>query len=120
MRHPLGRWVALLLLPVLAACNLGTCNPSFEPLDPEQPGVMIAPRADGIEVECRGVERERCRQSANGVPGIDTLEGVERVVVSCVGRCTARGGELRMDVVIDDEATFVANGGYGEFEQSCQ
>ena len=53
--------------------------------------------------------------------GITDVGTVDRVVVSCVGRCTDQGGELRMDVVrVNGSAELIANGGYGEFEQSCQ
>ena len=102
----------------MAGCGIGPCVPSFKPLDPEQSGEMIAPRAGGVAVECRGVELQRCRSGADGLPEVNAEEA-ERIIVSCVGRCTPQGGELRMDVVVHDEATLLANGGYGEFEQSC-
>ena len=47
------------------------------------------------------------------------FENADRVVVSCVGLCTPDGGELRMDVVRGNTPTLIGNGGYGEFEQSC-
>lgn len=111
-------WRSLLLVPLLTACGVGMCRPSFEPVAADQSGVMIAPRADGIAVECRGVELERCRSGADGLQEVDA-DDAERIIVSCVGRCTAQGGELRMDAVVEDKATLIANGGYGEFEQSC-
>lgn len=80
---------------------------------------MLAPRADGIGVECRNVEPERCRgMSESELP--PSASEAARVVVSCVGRCTRRGGELRLDTVSGNTTTLVANGGYGEFEQTCE
>ena len=119
-----GMWRIALVLLLLAGCGVGTCNPSFEPLAVEQSGVMInlpadADLPDGMPVECRGLEVERCRRGAANLPEVRDIEGVERIVVSCVGRCTLQGGELRMVVVVGEETQLLGNGGYGEFEQSC-
>ena len=109
-------------LTLVAGCGVGVCSPSFEPIPAEQSGNVVGVTDDGLPVECRGLAADRCRSGAGGdviPPDIDR-DSVDRMVVSCVGRCTARGGEMRMDLVLDDgETRLVGNGGYGEFEQSC-
>ncbi len=78
---------------------------------------MLPVPAGGLPIECRGLAADRCRDVVVELaPG----EVAQRVVVSCVGRCDDRGGEIRMDVVLaSGQPRLVGNGGYGEFEQSC-
>jgi hypothetical protein len=114
------RWIAaFLLVPALTSCAIGSCHPEFEALAVEESGMRLPDRADGLGVECRGLEASRCLEMAEGeLPGVDVAES-DRIVVSCVGQCTPRGGETRIDVIQGDQAILIANGGYGEFEQSC-
>jgi len=86
---------------------------------------MLTDPDGGPPVECRGLAVDRCDY---GFEVLDDRRGdtlapaeVSRIVVSCVGTCTAAGGETRVDaVLVDGGATqLLASGGYGEFEQSC-
>jgi hypothetical protein len=113
---------AFALVGLLVGCGFGTCAPSFEPLAVEQSAPLLAAVDGGLAIECRGLDPERCRGAGAGLPLPGDIEEdeVDRLVVSCVGRCDARGGETRMDVVLaNGDARLIANGGYGEFEQSC-
>jgi hypothetical protein len=109
----------LILAPLIAACGVGNCTPSFDAIPVEQEGFLLGIAVDDVDVECRRIDAERCRRGAIQLADNDALRGATRIVISCVGQCDARGGELRMDVVTGAAAALVGNGGYGEFEQSC-
>jgi len=120
------RWIAALLLATLmTGCGLGGCRVSFEPLAVEQSGVVVLDPADGPPVECRGLPVPRCDIGFTVLGGRADDDrfapaDVDRVVVACVGTCTPQGGETRIEVILDGgESVLLANGGYGEFEQSC-
>ena len=75
----------------------------------------------GPDIECRGISRDRCLSAGqidDGIGGVPLID-IKRIIVSCEGaRCTAAGGAMRMDVVLQDGTTVeVARGGYGEFRQ---
>ena len=57
-------------------------------------------------------------QIDDGIGGVPLID-IKRIIVSCEGAtCTAAGGAMRMDVVLQDGTTVeVARGGYGEFRQ---
>lgn len=120
------RWPwSILLAVLLSGCiGIGGCRISFPPLRVEQVGPLLTDPDGGPPVECRGLAVDRCDIGFTILDDRrgDTLDpaDVSRIVVSCVGTCTAEGGETRMDVVLADGGTqLMANGGYGEFEQSC-
>ena len=124
--EPMRGVASLLITLALAGCiGFGGCRPSFPPLAIEQTGPVLVDPDGGPSVECRGLALSQCDI---GFVLLDQRRGdeafehadVDRIVVSCVGSCSARGGETRADVVMrDGSSMLIANGGYGEFEQSC-
>ena len=121
------RWPGLLLVAVLlnGCIGFGGCRISFPPLPLEETGPMLTDPDGGPPVECRGLAVDRCDIGFTVLDDRrgDTLEpsDVSRVVVACVGTCTSAGGEIRVEAVLADGSgsQLMANGGYGEFEQSC-
>ena len=118
------RLVWLFAIPALAACGIGTCRLSYPPIDVAQSEpLLLGVRADGVEVECRGLPLARCESLGQSeIPaglGFDVVD-VDRLVASCASQCGQDNGEMRLDAVHGDEATLIANGGYGQFQQSCQ
>lgn len=120
------RWVPPILLVVLTGCiGFGGCRPSFAPLVAEPTGRMLANPDGGPSVECRDLDVSQCDIGFGILADPQALRGwnvgdIDRIIVACVGTCTARGGETRMDVVFaDGTSELYANGGYGEFQQSC-
>ena len=83
--------------------------------------VVVPTGGQGPAIECRGLTQERCRQagSVEGWVGEIDVADVDRVIVSCEGDpCTALGGAMRVDLVLDDgKVVEIARGGYGEFRQ---
>lgn len=86
---------------------------------------MLADPDGGPPVECRGLPVSSCDigftmlDDRRGDTSLDVAD-VERIVISCVGACNPQGGETRVDVILANGRTeLIANGGYGEFEQSC-
>jgi hypothetical protein len=122
--EPMRPIASVLMTLALAGCiGFGGCRPSFPPLAIEQTGPLLVDPGGGPSVECRNLAATHCEVGFHVVddprPGFDVAD-IDRVVVSCVATCTARGGETRMDVVFRDGTSVVyANGGYGEFKQSC-
>jgi hypothetical protein len=123
----LMRWAGLLLVAVIlnGCIGFGGCRIRFPPLAIEQIGVVLPDPDGGPPVECRGLALDQC-EIGFGIldepgPGLDwEVADINRVVVSCVGACTESGGETRLDVVFaNGTSELYANGGYGEFEQSC-
>lgn len=123
------RWPGFLLLlaVLLSGCiGFGGCRISFAPLaagEREIQRATLENPGDGPPVECRLTAAVHCETGFTILdPRGDRFADrtVERIVVSCVGRCTDLGGETRIDAVFVDGGTeLVASGGYGEFEQSC-
>ena len=121
------RWAGLLLVAaILNGCiGFGGCRISFPPLAVEQRVAMLPDPEGGPPVECRGLALGQCDIGFtildDARPGVGwDVADIDRVVVSCVGTCTVRGGETRLDIVFaDGTSELYANGGYGEFEQSC-
>jgi hypothetical protein len=107
---------------LLTGCGVtvGEAPPALEPIAAGEVGpVFPRPGGNGPPIECRQLARDRCLRIGtieDGTSGVDLVE-VDRVIVSCIGRCTPDGGEFRIDVVIDSETRAVGRGGYGEFEQ---
>ena len=120
----------VLLATVLSGCiGFGGCRISFAPLAVEPSGAMLADPDGGPAVECRGLATDQCDigfsildplvDERTGDPTFDVGD-VDRIVVACVGACDANGGETRIDLVFaNGTSQLYANGGYGEFEQSC-
>ena len=106
---------------LFAGCH-GGATPDPSPLRTEIIGVILAPTVDdGPPIECRGLDRGRCTSAGSfeGELGGIARPAIARVIVSCSGAaCTARGGAMRLDLVLRDGTTVeVARGGYGEFRQ---
>jgi hypothetical protein len=111
------------LAPVLVALILGGCGMitvgNGDRVAPEQVGPVFArPEGDGPPIECRGLDREQCL-----IPGAieDTVPGfgfdvIDRVIVSCVGRCSPDNGEYRIDIVVDGSTQSIGGGAYGSSE----
>lgn len=94
-----------------ASAPLSTGSVEAGPLGP-----VIQPNGDGPPIECRGVPRDACEGPGSiedGMGGIE-LATVDRVIVSCMGTCTLRGGEFRVDVLIGERTREIARGGWGE------
>ena len=104
---------------VLTGCGiiLGEAGPELEPVPAGPLGPVVAPPGgDGPPIECRGIVRERCVEVGvlrDGMGGGIDLEAVERVIVSCIGRCTPDAGEFRIDVLVGEHTSEIARGGYG-------
>lgn len=103
---------------LLVGCGLAIGEGPAE-LDRVPPGpigpVIARPGGGGPPIECRQLAQETCGgvgSIEDGVAGVD-LESVDRVIVSCIGRCTPGGGEFRIDVLIDDSTREIGRGGYG-------
>ena len=110
------RVAALLVIVVLAGCvGFGPPPAESSTVPAGQLGPVIRPAADGAPIECRGIPRNRCEDvgTIDDGMGID-LAIVDRVIVSCLGICNARGGEFRLDVVVDGGTREIARGGWGE------
>jgi len=85
-------------------------------------GYVVLPTSGrGPAIECRGLASDRCLRagSVEGWVGEIDVAHVDRVIVSCEGDpCTAVGGAMRVDLVLDGgKVVEVARGGYGEFRQ---
>jgi hypothetical protein len=117
-----ARPAALLSTLILAGCGLVSIGGGPQDLGPVPVGplgpVIDAP-VGGPPIECRGILLDRCTEVGtlheDGSMGVDVDE-VERVIVSCIGRCTLVDGEFRIDVVIDNFTREIARGGYGSSE----
>src|SRR3712207_2416802 len=115
---------ATLIAIALSGCiGFGGCTVSFPPLAIERTGQLLEDARGGPPVECRGLAIDYCDAGFHVVRQARLpfdAAAVERVVVSCVGTCSPRGGEMRIDVVLDDGTSqLYSNSGYGEFKQSC-
>jgi hypothetical protein len=84
------------------------------PIDPDPVGRIFRSPTGGPPTECRGVPEEHCLEStanfADDALGVPRAE-VERFVVTCIGACTAREGEFRIDLVLIDGTTRSVGGG---------
>ncbi len=114
---------ALTITVLIGGCvALGVRTAERSPVPAGPLGRVVAdPGATGPPIECRGIAQDRCMSagSVEGmIAGIDVRDA-ERVIVSCEGDpCTATGGAMRIDLLMDDGTTVeVARGGYGEFRQ---
>jgi hypothetical protein len=114
--------MAVVNIGLLTAGCLGGPRPEPSPLKTEVIGAVLPPMVDGgPPIECRGLEHERCTSAGSfeGDLGGIARTAIARVIVSCTGAtCTARGGAMRLDLLLQDGSTVeVARGGYGEFRQ---
>ena len=81
-------------------------------LDPVEVGPLgrVIPQPGGQPpVECRGLSRERCEGPGTSIDG----DEIERVIVSCIGRCSSAHGEFRIDIVIDGRTELSGQGAWG-------
>ncbi len=103
-------------MALLTGCvGFGSPPPSAGPVLAGQLGPVIRPVGGGPPIECRGVPHDHCENvgSIDDEMGID-LADVDRVIVSCTRICGVRGGDFRIDVVVDGKTREIARGGWGE------
>ncbi len=110
------RFLVITIMALLTGCvGFGSPPPPAEAVVAGQLGPVIRPVGGGPPIECRGVARDHCENvgSIGDEMGID-LADVDRVIVSCIRTCGVRGGEFRIDVVVDGGTREIARGGWGE------
>jgi hypothetical protein len=101
----------------LAGCGMifGGAAPDLEPVPVGPFGpVVAAPDGVGPPIECRRIARDRCLEVGVIHDGVGVnVDEVDRVIVSCIGRCTSESGEFRIDFLQGNFTTEHARGGYG-------
>jgi hypothetical protein len=102
----------MFVLPGCALVSVGD-----QPIRAEQVGpVFVRPGGDGPPIECRGLDRDHCvgpGSIEDRIPGVD-FDEIERVIVSCLGRCTSAGGEFPIDILVNGRAQDIGRGAYGD------
>ena len=103
-----GPALAMMAALLITGCELTRTVVGGPPPIPAGPvGPVVANPNGGPPVECRGIPKNECLQSA-GNPG---RPDVIRVIVTCTKVCTPTEGEYRLDYVMGDGRVEQAGGG---------